>query len=229
MTAPIEAGVLTLCCSSLASPPLFWTDGDGIRHGYEVDAAVAVAEQAGLQVRWIFRQWAAFRPALDARECDAIWCGSAITPERQAVFSYTKPYAVFDESVVVRPDCTAQSPSDLHGLRVAAIEGSTNMALATTFPGVQLVAFDGRTDDILGDMLRALRAGDVDAVVDDDVCFVEPDPTLRVAFTVPTRNPWGAACRHGDLELVSLLDTALHETDLRPIWQRWLPTLAYPF
>ena len=221
--------MLTLCCSSLDSGRLFWTDPDGSRHGYEPEVAAAVAAAAGLELRWIFRQWSDFAGALDRRECDAIWCGSAITPERRRVFDYTRPYAVFDESVVVRPESTVSSREELGGQRVLAIAGSTNMQLAETFPGAVLVPFQGDTDDVLGDMLTMLRTGRVDAVVDDDVCFIEPDPTLRVAFTVPTRNPWGGACRKGESELVGLLDDAIARVELRPIWDKWLSALSFPF
>lgn len=229
MSVTVVPGVLTLACSPLPAPPLFWTDEDGTRHGYEPDAAAAVAAAAGLELRWIFRQWSGLRPAVDAGECDAIWCGSAITEARRLVFEYSRPYAVFDESVLVRADNVADGPAGLAGLRVGAIAGSTNMALAETFPGIEAVAFDGATDDILGDMLSALRAGEVDAVVDDDVAFLGlDDPGLRVAFTVPTRNAWGAACRKGNGELVQVLDAAIAAADLRAVWQGWLPGLAYP-
>ena len=227
--ATVEDGVLTLCCSSLDSGRLFWTDPDGTRHGYEVEAAEAVAAEAGLDLRWIFRRWSDFRPSLERRECDAIWCGSAITPERRTVFAYTQPYAVFDESIVVRPGSDVHEAGDLVGLRVLAIDGSTNMALAQTFPGAVPVPFSGDTDDVLGDMLALLRRGEVDALVDDDVCFIEPDPTLRVAFTVPTRNAWGGACRTGDTALVALLDGAMAAVDFRPLWERWLSALPCPF
>jgi ABC-type amino acid transport substrate-binding protein len=224
----IEPGVLTLCCTSLACPPLFWRDAEGSRHGYEAEAAAAVAAACDLELRWIYRQFSAFRKALHARECDAIWCGSAITPERREIFSYSRPYGIFDESVVVRPDNPARGPDELAGMRVAAIAGSTNMALARTFPGVELIPFDGYSDDILGDMLDALRAGEVDAVVDDDVVFLEPDPTICVAFTAPSRNAWGAACRKGDDALVALLDDAIGRADLRAVWDRCLSALPFP-
>jgi polar amino acid transport system substrate-binding protein len=227
-SATIEPGVLTLCCTALSCPPLFWTDADGSRHGYEAAAAAAAAAASGLELRWIYRQFSAFREALQTHECDAIWCGSAITSERREIFSYSRPYAIFDESVVVRPDTAARGPNELAGMRVAAIAGSTNMALARTFPGVKLVAFDGYSDDILGDMLDALRSGKVDAVVDDDVVFLEPDPTIRVAFTAPSRNAWGAACRKGDDALVALLDDAIARADLRAVWERCLPALPFP-
>jgi ABC-type amino acid transport substrate-binding protein len=229
VSATIEPGVLTLGCSSLPAPPLFWTDPDGTRHGYEPGAAAAVAQAAGFELRWVFRQWSALRPAVEAGECDAIWCGSAITAERRLIFDYSRPYAVFDESVLVRSDNRATGPGTLTGMRVGAIAGSTNMALAETFPDVVTVGFDGATDDILGDMLNALRAGEVDAVVDDDVAFLGlDDPALRVAFTMPTRNAWGAACRKGNAELVALLDAAILGANLRSVWERWLPGLAYP-
>jgi ABC-type amino acid transport substrate-binding protein len=227
----MTSGVLTLCCSDMAAPPLFWTEADGTRHGYEPDAAAAVAEASGLELRWIFRQWADFARALADGECDGIWCGSAITPERERRFLYTRPYAVFDESVVVRAGDAVGAPSDLGGRRVGAIAASTNMALAETFEGAECVPFDGVTDDVFGDMLRALQIGDVDAVVDDDVAFMGIDrthPDLRVAFTVRTRNRWGCALRLGDEQLKQVLDDAIAQADLPAVWRHWLPSLTCP-
>jgi polar amino acid transport system substrate-binding protein len=229
--SPVERGALALCCSDMAAPPLFWTEADGTRHGYEPGAAQVVAESLGLELRWIFRQWADFARTLAEGECDGIWCGSAITPERELRFLYTRPYAVFDESVVVRAGDAVGAVSDLRGRRVGAIAGSTNMALAETFEGAVCVPFDGVTDDVFGDMLRALQIGEVDAVVDDDVAFLGIDrtyPDIRVAFTVATRNPWGCALRLGDEELKEALDDAIAHADLPAVWGQWLPSLAYP-
>jgi ABC-type amino acid transport substrate-binding protein len=227
----VDPGALTLCCSDMAAPPLFWTEADGARHGYEPAAAQAVAGVIGLELRWVFRQWADFARTLADGECDGIWCGSAITPERQGHFLYTRPYAVFDESVVVRAGDAVAAVDDLRGRRVGAIAGSTNLALAKTFPQVECVAFDGVSDDVFGDMLRALLAGEVDAVVDDDVAFIGIDrtyPGIRVAFTVATRNPWGCALRLGEEELKRTLDDGIAQADLPAAWRCWLPSLRYP-
>jgi ABC-type amino acid transport substrate-binding protein len=215
----------------MAAPPLFWTEADGVRHGYEPAAAQAVADALGLELRWIFRQWADFERALAEGECDGIWCGSAITPERERRFLYSEPYAVFDEAVVVRVGDAVGAVKDLRRRRVGAIAGSTNLALAATFPGVECVPFDGVSDDVFGDMLRALMIGDVDAVVDDDVAFIgieRTHPGIRVAFTVATRNRWGCALRLGDEELKQALDDGIAEADLAAVWSCWLPSLPYP-
>ena len=224
-------GALTLCCSDMAAPPLFWTEADGARHGYEPDAAQAVAESLGLELHWIFRQWADFARALADGECDGIWCGSAITPERERRFLYTRPYAVFDESVAVRA-------GDAVGCRVgsARTPGRRDRRQYEHGPGRDVrgavcVPFDGVTDDVFGDMLRALQTGEVDAVVDDDVAFLGIErsyPDIRVAFTVATRNPWGCALRLGDAELKGALDDAIAQADLPAVWRQWLPTLSYP-
>ncbi len=227
----IEAGVLTLCCSDLAAPPLFWTDPDRTRHGYEPEAAQAVADALGLRLRWIFRQWSEFRPALETGECDGIWCGSAITPGRRLVFGYSTPYAIFGEGVVVRADDPAASAADLRGRRVGAIEESTNMRLAESFAGVETVAFSGDSDDVFGDMLDALRAGAVDAIVDDEPAFLDVErnhPGIRLAFSVATGQRWGCAMRPGDETTRELVDRGLAGADLRPVWERTLPGLAYP-
>jgi ABC-type amino acid transport substrate-binding protein len=231
MSPLVTPGALTLCCSDMAAPPLFWTEVDGTRHGYEPGAAEVVAGALGLELHWIFRQWADFARALADGECDGIWCGSAITPEREQRFLYSRPYAVFDESVVVRAGDAIGAARDLGGRRVGAIAGSTNMALAGTFEGAVRVPFDGVTDDVLGDMLRALQTGEVDAVVDDDVAFIGIErtyPDLRVAFTVATRNSWGCALRLENGELKDALDQGIAEADLQLVWEQWLPSLAYP-
>jgi ABC-type amino acid transport substrate-binding protein len=215
----------------MAAPPLFWTEASGERHGYEPAAAQAVAAALGLELRWVFRQWADFARTLADGECDGIWCGSAITPERELRFLYTRPYAMFDEAVVVRAGDAVDAERDLRGRRVGAIAGSTNMALAETFAEVECVPFDGVTDDVFGDMLRALLTGEVDAVVDDDVAFIGIEdtwPGIRVAFSVATRNPWGCALRLGDDELKRTLDDGILRADLPAVWEHWLPSLRYP-
>jgi ABC-type amino acid transport substrate-binding protein len=87
---------------------------------------------------------------------------------------------------------------------------------------------------VFGEMVAALRAGRVDAVVDDDVALIPlaDDPDLEVAFTVPTRNRWGIAVSKERPALRAELDVALDALvsggDLEAIWRRWMPALAFP-
>lgn len=230
----IVAGTLTLCCADLDARPLFWTETSGTRHGYEPAAAALVAAELGLELAWVFRRWADLVPSLERGECDAVWCGQATTPERRERVAFTRPYAIFDESVVVRDCDDVRGPDDLAGRRVGAIAGSTNMTLAESFQGAETRGFDGTSDDVFAEMLTALRDGEIDAVVDDQPAFLGlgPEAGVRIAFTVPTRNAWGAALRHGEDALREALDDAIGcviaDGRLRATWEPWLPALAWP-
>jgi polar amino acid transport system substrate-binding protein len=230
----IAPGRLTLGCADLDALPLFGRgDASGTRPGYEPDAAALVAARMALALDWVFLAWSDFYPALDDRRVDAVWCGQGITDERRKLADFTAPYAVFDESLVVRADNPASAPDEVAGQRIGAIEGSTNLRLAETFAGAEVVPFPG-TEDVFGDMIRALRSGTIDGFVDDDVVMVPlgEQPDLRLAFTVPTRNRWGIAVRRGDDELRTAIDAALAaaiaDGSLRAAWHRHMPWLEFP-
>ncbi|GAA1533233.1 ABC transporter substrate-binding protein [Actinomadura kijaniata] len=226
---------LRLACIDAEAPPLFLRSPDGVtRRGYEPDAAALVAEVLGRPLEWVFTPWAEMIPAARAHRVDAVWCGQGITARRLAQADFTRPYAIFNESVLVRPGAGVAGPRDLRGRRVAAIAGSTNMALAETFPGAVTVPFGGDTDDVFGDMLAALRRGEVDAVVDDDVVFAPLDdgPDFEVAFTVPTGNRWGVAVAKDRPDILAAIDgalaTVIADGRLEKAWRAWMPGLDYP-
>ena len=130
------------------------------------------------------------------------------------------------------PETRWEQRTTCAGSRVGAIAGSTNLALAETFSEVECVPFDGVSDDVFGDMLRALMIGEVDAVVDDDVAFIGIEgthPGIRVAFTVPHPQPLGvriAPRRRG--AQAQMLDDGIAQADLQAVWRCWLPSLTYP-
>ena len=234
MINTVNDGCLTLVCADLDAMPLFSTDERGKRYGYEPEIAKLLAQNLGLELNWLFVQWSDFETALRDNKADAIWCGCAITSAREDRFLFSRPYAAFDESVLVRCESNILSPSDLKGLKVAAIEGSTNMSLAKSWVGCQPVAFSGQSDDVFADMIEALAVGDVDAVVDDEPAFGEllTDPRYKLAFTVNTANLWGAAMQKHQIELKHALDGALNsaiqEGLVSHIWRQHLVGITYP-
>lgn len=230
------SSVLRLACLDAEAPPLFSKSPDGIvRSGYEPAVAELVASVMGRSVEWAMVPWGDMIPAVQRHAADAVWCGQSIIPSRQELVDFTRPYGVFHEALLVRAGSTISSPEDCAGLRIGAITGSTNMALAETFPGAIPVPFGGESGDVFGDMLAALVAGEVDGVVDDDLVFVplDNDPRFRLAFTVRTGNRWGVGVAKDRPELRDEIDAALAEVVAdgrhRAVWERWLPTLDYPF
>lgn len=228
---------LRLACLDAEAPPLFslWSAENG-RQGYEPGVAEALGAELGRPVEWVRVPWVDMIPAVQRGEADAVLCGQGITAERAAQVDFTRPYAIFHEGVLVRRGSEIHTPQDLVGRKVAAIENSTNMALAETFTGAVPVPFGPGSDDVYADMLAALLAGEVDAVVDDDVVFVPlgaSHPQFELAFTVPTGNRWGIAVAKDRPETLAEIDGALgwliDSGQLAQVWKEWLPTLDYPF
>ncbi|WP_231445025.1 substrate-binding periplasmic protein [Brevibacterium zhoupengii] len=226
---------IRFACIDSEAAPLFDKSKDGgiTRTGYEPEAAQLVAEVLGRELEWVIVPWDDMIPAVIRGDADAVWCGQGIIPSRQAQVDFTRPYAVFNESVLVRAGDRATAPDHLGGYKVAAIEGSANMVLAETFPGAQLVPF-GPTDDVFADMIQAVRDGTVDAMVDDDVVTVPlgDEPEFDLAFTAQTRNPWGVGVAKDNAPMLELLDTALAQViadgRLAEVWARWMPHLPFP-
>ncbi len=229
----LHPGVLTLCGTDISAPPMT-SLLDGRRVGYEPDLARALARELDLDLAWVdVRQWAEFSTTLQEGKCDAILCNQAITEERRASVDFSTPYGRFDEGVVVAAGSSIRTAADLVGARVGAITATTNLTLAQSFIGAQVVEF-GAGDDAFHEMADACRDGLIDAFVDDEIVLpaLEADGSLRVAFVAPTRNPYGIALRKGSASLLAALDGALlrlrESGELAEIWDRAFPGRAFP-
>jgi polar amino acid transport system substrate-binding protein len=219
------------------APPLFGlASAPGGRSGFEPAVAQLLADELGLRLEWAIMPWGEMLPAAQRHEVDAVLCGQGIIPARLGQVDFTRPYGIFHEAVLCRRGEAVFDPSGLVGKRIAAIAGSANERLANSFEGAIVVPFGGDSDDVYGEMLAALRDGEVFGVVDDDVVFVplgDSDPTFELGFIVKTHNPWGIGVAKDLPQLREELDGALARVIAdgrhRKVWEQWLPTLEYPF
>lgn len=231
---PPVSAALRLACIDADAPPLFDLSLDGIRRtGYEPAAADLVASVMGREIEWLITGWDNMIPMVQRGEADAVWCGQGMIPERIALVDFTQPYAIFNETVLVRADDPARSNTTMNGYKVAAIAGSANLKVAQTIVGAEIVEFTGPS--VFEDMIAALRTGEVDAFVDDDVVMIplaDKDPDFVVAFTAETRNPWGIGVQKGNAELLGelnrALDTVIADGRLASVWSAWMPDLPFP-
>ncbi|MBC2637828.1 MULTISPECIES: ABC transporter substrate-binding protein [unclassified Rhodococcus (in: high G+C Gram-positive bacteria)] len=229
----IQTGTLVLCSTDIAAPPMT-SVVDGVRFGYEPDLGRALAKHLGLELQWVdVRRWADFVPTLTELRCDAILCNQAITPAREEVVDFTIPYGRFNEGVVVRTDSPITSAADLVGRKVGAIAGTTNIALAASFAGAEVIEF-GSSDDAFHEMADAAVDGTIDAFVDDEIVLpaLEATGTLRVAFIAPTGNPYGIAVRKDSTALRTALNGAIQhliaDGTLLEIWHDNFPDKLFP-
>ena len=223
--------MLKFICADLDARPLFWTE-DNERFGFEPEVAQAIAKEMGEELQWVFLKWADFSTYLLSGKADAIMCGSAITPEREKHFLYSKPYAYFNESVLIRSEEHYEKPKDFQGKILGAIHESTNMALAQQWKGCQYRAFDGTSDNVFKEMIDALSNGEIDGVVDDEPAFggTIQDPKFKIAFTVETKNAWGIAMQKDNFSLKEKIDHALNKIYQNSIHQEvWNSNFSIPY
>ena len=224
--------MLKFICADLDARPLFWTEKNK-RFGFEPEIAQTIANEMEEELQWIFLKWSDFSPFLLSGEADAIMCGSAITQAREKQFLYSKPYAYFNESVLIRSEDQFEKPEDFRNKTLGAIHESTNMALAQKWQECQYRAFDGTSDNVFKEMIDALINKEIDGVVDDEPAFggLLTDSQFKLAFTVETMNPWGIAMKHGNENLQKNINSALEKiisnSIHQDIWDRNFK-ISYP-
>jgi len=223
--------MLKFICADLDARPLFWTEKNK-RFGFEPEIAQTIANEMGEELQWIFLKWSDFAPFLLSGEADAIMCGSAITQVREKQFLYSKPYAYFNESVLIRSEDQFEKPEDFQNKTLGAIHESTNMALAQQWQECQYRAFDGTSDNVFKEMIDALSNKEIDGVVDDEPAFggTIQDPKFKIAFTIETKNAWGVAMQKGNFTLKEKIDHALDKIYQNSIHQEiWNNNFDIPY
>ncbi len=231
----VEPGILHIAASDFDARPMSFLTAEGQRTGYEPELARAVCQHLGLTPRWHNLPMAEFYTCLATGQYDVVWFNQAITPERQQVVTFTQPYGLFDEAILVKTGSGIATVADLAGKRVGGLADSTNIALVDGFPGATAVPYPG-SDQVLPEMLAALRAGEIDALIDDELVLVvaaEEDTSLEIALSLPTRVPFAIATSPANPTLHAALDAAIAATladgTLAQLWATWIPWKPFPF
>jgi polar amino acid transport system substrate-binding protein len=230
----VAPGYLTIAASNFDARPMSYVEDD-IHWGYEPALTRAVCKTLELEPLWHNLPMADFYPSLKTGNYDVVWFNQAITAERSTWADFTRPYGKFDEAVLVRADSPVKTVDDLAGLRVGGLADSTNIALVAGFAGATAVPYPG-SDQVLPEMLEALRSGEIDALIDDELVLVvaaDDDLNLRLAFSIPTQVPFGIAVRTGQPELVhvlnDVLDSLIEDGTMAGLWAEWIPWKPFPF
>lgn len=231
----IEPGKLRIITSDLEARPMSFWDGE-MRAGYEPALTRVVCDRLNLEPVWFNIPLKSFYPELSTGQYDVVWFNQTITQERRAWADFTRPYGRFDTGVLVREDSAIHSKADLSRKRLGMLNGSISHALTEIFPpDIEVMDFEA-TIDVDRAMLSALRNGTIDAIVEDLLVLMAAeaqDPSLRVAFEIPTQRPFGVGVLPGNRELLEALNTVLNalitDGSLAKLWGQWIPYKPYPF
>ena len=160
----LTEGTLTVC-SDIPYPP-FEFEEDGAITGFDIDVMRAIADQMSLELEV---NAIGFDPiqsgtALNSNQCDVAASAMTITEERKANLDFTDPYYDAKQSLLTADDSGISTIDDLSGASVGVQSATTGETYAreNAPEDAEITAFENP-----GDLLTALQAGQVDAVLQD--------------------------------------------------------------
>ncbi|MEY3072801.1 MAG: hypothetical protein RLZZ353_997 [Actinomycetota bacterium] len=223
------AGPLTVC-SDIPYPPFEFEDAssDLGYSGFDIELIAAIGDELDREVEIVVTGFDALTSgtAMAAGTCELAISAMTITPERDEQIDFSDPYYEADQSLLVPNGSAIASIADLvAGVVVGVQTGTTGELYANdNVPGAEIRAFEGG-----GDLLTALAAGQVDAVIQDLPVNVEEAAkgATTVVETYPTGEFYGIAFEEGS-DLVGPVNEALAELredgTYDALFQKYFPT-----
>lgn len=201
----ITPGKITVCSDIPYAPFEYYENGaDGAVVGIDAELVNAIAADSGLTADFIKTPFDGIFAALAAGNCDIIASSVSITDERKKANDFTEPYFKIQQAILVSSAdaATLTDTPALKGKKVGAQAATTGADFAKAEGaknGFTVTEFQGADE-----MIAALKAGQVDAVIQDSpinlyaatqskgelvVSKVFPGAGEAYGFVVPKSNP----------------------------------------
>jgi polar amino acid transport system substrate-binding protein len=124
----LKKGILSVGME-IGYPPMEYLADDGKTPiGFDVDMAKAIAEKLDLNVEFVDTAWDGIFEGVNTNKFDCIMSSVTITPARQNVHNFSKPYIQNTLAIVMPKNSryVVRNPQDLAGLGVAYQEETTS-------------------------------------------------------------------------------------------------------
>ncbi len=208
---PVKAaGVLRVGTEGTYTPFSYRDQGSGELVGYDVDVARAVGEKLGVDVEFVETPWDSIFAALEADRFDVVANQVTITPERQAKYDLSEPYAIGEGVIVTRADDNSiTSLADLKG-KLTAQTTTSNWAQVARDAGARVEPVEGFVQSV-----TLLTQGRVDAIINDSIAVYaylaeKGDTGVKIAASTGEKSEQGFAARK-DSGLLPDLNAAIDE------------------
>lgn len=182
------------------SKPFGFLDAKGNYVGYDVDLARYIAQNLVNNPQEIeFIKVTPSNRLLKAStgEADMVISTITITPQRQQIVSFSVPYDMAGQALLVRSKSDITSMSDLNGENVGVIFGTTaERNIKNLVPNANLLGFRSYND-----AYKALKNGKIDAITSDDTIlsrYAIDDPSVKLLSKRYSKEPYGIAFKKGE-------------------------------
>jgi polar amino acid transport system substrate-binding protein len=167
----------------LSFTPFGFTNQQGQPDGYDVDIANELAKDMGVKAEIVDTTSSNRIPNLQTNKVDVVFCNFTRTLERAKEISFTDPYVVATEGLLVRTGSGITSLESMKGRTVAVVKGSTNAdVLRDRGVDVKVAEFDSSQAAVL-----AVKQSQADAMVEDSN-YLQYQAKLNPGLEVVTSN-----------------------------------------
>jgi|HigsolmetaAR201D_1030396.scaffolds.fasta_scaffold04724_7 ABC-type amino acid transport/signal transduction systems, periplasmic component/domain len=180
-----EEGVLTVGTDAPYPPFEIGSPGRSNFSGYDVEVIEAIADELGLEVKWVDTGFnTIFRDTANG-QFDTAAAASDIDARREKVVDFTDPYYQSATALVVTEDSDIQSIEDLSGKIVGVQDGTSQQEYAED----ETDAAEVRGFPEGPNAIAALNTGQVDAVLTDlatGSVAVQETEGIQIVQEIPT-------------------------------------------
>ena len=181
--------------------------------GLTIDIVTAVAQKAGIEVKFVNTPWEGIFNALQQGDRDMLASSITITDERKQTMDFTDPYFDAYQLIAVKANSKVAKFDDLKKLKVGVQTGTTGDEAVTKQQGKNSTNIKRFESTPLA--LKELEAGGVDAVVADNgvvINYVTNNPGAKfktVSDKAFAPEQYGFAVKKGNTELLEKLNKGL--------------------
>ena len=194
----------------------------GFADGYDVQVALFIAKELGMELEIIKTEWDGLPMALVSGKIDAIIAGMSPTEERKVTLDFSAPYYESDLVIVVKKGGQYESAASLFDFSGAKITGQLNtfhysvieqipgvdqQTALDTFPAMIVALSSGRIDGYVSERPGALSA----VASNPDFTFVSFEEGL--GFEASVEDTAVAVGLRKESELMDNINAALSKLD----------------
>ena len=150
-------------------PPICFRNEDKELVGFDVDLAKEAASRMNVEIEFKPILWVDKREEIESGKVDMIWNGLDVTEERKEYMIFMRPYMDDRQIILVRKDSdlNINSEGDLEDKIVGTQSGSTSDCYIKK--NIKGTLKDYKSYDKFHDVLAALKSGEIDVLVCDEL------------------------------------------------------------
>lgn len=211
--APAPAAKVYVVGTDAAYAPFESQNEKGEIVGFDIDVVKAVAQKAGLEVKFVNTPWEGIFKTLDQGDRDLLVSAVTITDERKQSMDFTTPYFDAQQLIAVKGNSKVAKFDDLKKLKVGVQTGTTGDEVVSKLQGKNSTNIKRFESTPLA--LKELEAGGVDAVVADNgvvINYLANNTTAKfksVSDKAFQPEQYGIVVKKGNTELLAKLNKGL--------------------